>query len=91
MIFIGIAIFTVYTMQTFYVGGCDPHWSTDVICADVAKTENREFGRKEPIYIGEFKSIESCQEASRARQYLPKAGERVEAWSEVLCLPKGAP
>ncbi|MDP9089173.1 MAG: hypothetical protein M3O26_10600 [Pseudomonadota bacterium] len=91
MIFIGIAIFTVYTMQTVYVGACEPRFSTNVICADIARQVHSEIGEKLPVYVGEFGSIESCQKGTGAEKYQPKAVERVDALVEVICVPNGAP
>jgi hypothetical protein len=88
MTFIGIVIFTVYTSQTVWVGGCDKAWSTPGFCADYVMSKQQETGRPEPRYVGEFPSIEACQQAAGAIKYAPKKGERVSDWSDVLCVPK---
>jgi hypothetical protein len=88
MTFIGIAIFTVYTVQMQWSGSCVPKWSTDVLCADIAKAWPKEIGRQEPVYVGEFPSLEACDAAVGAVTYTPKDGERVDLLSESLCVPK---
>lgn len=89
MTFIGIAIFTIYTKVTVYVGACDPAFSTSSVCASYEKSEQQEDGRQEPRYVGEFSSIDDCGKAVDAAQYKPKPGERVDQTKEILCVPKG--
>lgn len=90
MSFIGIAIFILYTKAMVYVGSCDPHFSTTIICADVLRGELKEEGAPTPIYFGEFPSVEACQHKSRSVKYPHPLGndQRIGDVTEVLCVPK---
>jgi hypothetical protein len=103
MTFISIAIFTVYTTHMVFVGGCaymPPRpWpipypvalaSAGNICADLYSERPEEMGRSEPVYAGEFPTIEACQKAAGAMKYVPKKAERVGDITQVLCVPKSS-
>lgn len=90
MTFIGIAIFTVYTSSMVTSFGCAPAYSTSSVCADVVMSKRQEAGMQLPVYVGEFSSVNECQDKVRAAKYPGKLDEnqRVGELTETACVPK---
>lgn len=93
MIFVGIAIFTVFTAPIPPVNwdgkchGLPSDWP-QAWCDDYVKRGDE---RKEYQYMGEYRSLESCHNASHRFSYAPKARETVADYVETLCVPKNPP
>lgn len=88
MTFIGIAIFTIYTHTTVYSGACDPLFSSKRVCAGYETWKEEEVGTLHAVYVGEFRSKDTCSAAVERARYKPKKGERVGDLTEILCVPK---
>jgi hypothetical protein len=90
MTFIGIAIFTVYYQLTAWRMPMTPEpcEHTPTHCMDDAHKVTEEQGRYEPVYVGEFDSLDACDKAVSKTTYKLKPGERLDWGTEILCVPK---